>query len=173
MLIIRGEFPWLWFQRGSTSVLIKCLPTTQIKCWLRSQCEAWTSVVCAPATRLALCRSDARSTAISPQSSLNGGEESQGSPQLRGIKGCRSLFSGRLTLSPYLNHEQHKYYCVRESLKRLHSLSLRAGGRRELVVCEATDGLKLLCEFWVRLYICISVMPCAFLSSGTQPEAVG
>lgn len=129
--------------------------------------------LCPSNTTLALGRFNARSTAVSPQSSLHGGEESQGSPQLRDLKGCRSLLSGPLTLSPYLNHEQRKYYCVRESLKRLHSLSLRAGGRREFVVCKATDGLKLLCEFWVHLYICISAVPCAFLSSGTQPEAVG
>lgn len=100
----------------------------------------WSVNLCClcPSNRtIALCRFNAGSTAVSLQSPLNGGEESQGSPQLRGIKGCHSLLSGPLTLRSYLNHEQHKYCCVRESLKRLHSLSLWEGGRRELVVCEA------------------------------------
>lgn len=116
--------------------------------------------LCPSNTTLALCRFNAGSTAGSPQSPLIGGEESQGSPQLRGIKGCHSLLSGPLTLSPYLNLEQHKHYCVRESLKRLHSLSLRAGGGGSL--WSAKPRWRFETVVWVLstpiyLYLCSAV----------------
>lgn len=171
MLIIQGEFQGLvlWVKLGSISVLIKYLPAKQLKCWLRSQCEVWASIVCAPGS-LTLCRFNAHSTVVLPQSPLNSWEEREENHQVRSIKGCHSLLSVPLTLSPHLNCEQQKPIVWENCLKYFScSLVEAACGLRRY-----GDSLKQLYQFWVYIYMSISISAvwCASLSSGTWPLTV-
>lgn len=112
----------LCFKLGSTSVLIKYLPAKQLKCWLRSQCEAWASVVCAPGS-LRLLRLGAHSIVVSPKGPLKR-EERQGTIRWEAQKVAThcSQYPWPSVHILTVNNNQKTIYRVWELQKVLHLL---------------------------------------------------